>query len=89
MFFSENLSSINIIGCDDKFDGQKSLMNMFYWIDGWSLEDQAKVKGHAQIYVTDENTLNYFLFILEQSSKKINAWVIFHLNKIYFTRIPC
>lgn len=36
----DNLSTIQIAGNDDQFEGKKLIMNLFYWIKTWSGQSQ-------------------------------------------------
>lgn len=58
--FAENLSTIQIAGIDDQFEGKTLIMNLFYWFDSlrWSTVEQQPVLP------TDSKVHNYLQQII-------------------------
>lgn len=50
---AENLSTIQIAGIDDQFEGKKLIMNLFYWVKSWTGPPVAHLERVPDAHVRD------------------------------------
>ncbi|XP_055852133.1 testis-expressed protein 10 [Episyrphus balteatus] len=60
----ENIQKVQVLGSENAFEGKKLIMNLFFWTDRFSLEQQKELIVKIDAHVTDKRISSYFKFIV-------------------------
>lgn len=60
----ENIQKVQVLGSENAFEGKKLIMNLFFWADEFSQNQQTLLMEKIDANITDKRIASYFKFIV-------------------------